>query len=184
MTSICVNMSQVPNEISARLTTALNLSYQQQPLNSEKSAMTNKLQNDSCLKHALSSSTPLEQEQGQFITKGTHVDFICLLPYEIVSSILELFSTNELLEYMDVSRDWRERITSFPMLWHQVSVGHGEQDSLSKLSLVGMYIWNYTIHQGDEKVIETSLECMRSGSINNIRSLKIFWILSPFYAIA
>ena len=176
MASICVNMSQAPNEISARLATALNLGFQPQ----EQLPVASSVQDELALKRnqSITMTTVLEkegqqqqQQQKEQQSTSIHIDFICLLPYEIVSSILELFSTDELLEYMDVSHDWSERIISFPTLWHQVSISHGQHGVLPKLSLVGQHIWKYTIHNGNDKVIQGSLEQMRSGSINNIRSL-------------
>ncbi|KAG2220584.1 hypothetical protein INT45_008765 [Circinella minor] len=174
MASICVNMSQGPNEISARLATALNLGFQQEQLPTADS-----LQDLSLKRHqpitAVMTTAKLEKEIQQLQEKqqstNIHVDFICLLPYEVVSTILELFTTDELFEYMDVSHEWRKRIISFPILWHQVSIKQGQHGVLPKLSLVGQHIWIYTIHNGDDKVIQGSLEQMRSGSMNNIRSL-------------
>ncbi|KAI9495920.1 hypothetical protein BDB00DRAFT_177321 [Zychaea mexicana] len=175
MTSICVNMSQAPNEISARLATALQLGYPQQL---QKKQIADSTMSASVVKAALdydrldvlSPFSDQKQQQHQQSTKE-HVDFICLLPYEIVSSILELLTTDELLEYMDVSRGWREHITSIPTLWHQLSITHGDYDVITKLTFIGTYIRKYTIHNGNDKAINGSLERMRSGSLNNIQSL-------------
>ncbi|KAI8137635.1 hypothetical protein BJV82DRAFT_661199 [Fennellomyces sp. T-0311] len=124
-------------------------------------------------------STEDEEEEERDITEQKRVDFIRLLPPEVVLLILSNLSTNELFGCLDVSLGWKDRIENYPSLWRQVTIGDEDYELIDKLEWIGRHVRSYTIYQACQEILDGSASILVSGCMDNLTSLEKLNISLP-----
>ncbi|KAG2215486.1 hypothetical protein INT45_013580 [Circinella minor] len=101
------------------------------------------------------------------------IDFITLLPYEMASVILEKLTLRDLLECINVSREWHTRILNTPSLWHEITITDDQYPFIPMLTRIGEHIQKYMIYNCRQKIIRGSLNMMFYGCMSNVKTLKL-----------
>ncbi|KAI7856190.1 hypothetical protein BDC45DRAFT_504554 [Circinella umbellata] len=102
---------------------------------------------------------------------GKLIDFITLLPYEMTSAILEKLTLRDLLECINVSREWHMRILNTPSLWHEITITDDQYPLIPMLTRIGEHIRKYMLYNCGQKIIGGSLNMMFYRCMSNVKTL-------------
>ncbi|KAI9251538.1 hypothetical protein BDA99DRAFT_575239 [Phascolomyces articulosus] len=105
---------------------------------------------------------------------GLPIDFVTILPFEIIFMIFEAFPTETLFMCMDVSPGWQHVLQKCPSLWEEIILENelNYNKWIPKYyPLMGMHIKSYTISKPDQGGLDLSVEQILEGSMNNLTSL-------------
>ncbi|KAI9494045.1 hypothetical protein BDB00DRAFT_343812 [Zychaea mexicana] len=117
--------------------------------------------------------TVLAEERIKALAQSeTQVDFLGLLPFEILAFILPLLSTAELVECGSVCHRWRERVIQCTEAWHDVTLKCA--DDITLVAPVTMHIRKLWLNLLDDWELDEFLEDMViDGNIRRLESLAI-----------
>lgn len=105
-------------------------------------------------------------------SNAKRVDFISMLPKEIVAHILGDFELEEIIELIHTSTKWRDRITNSPDIWRYVHLSQSRAWIIYLLPVIGRHIqslsfWNLWSCQ--EKLL---LQGMIDGRLADLREFE------------
>ncbi|KAI9270782.1 hypothetical protein BDA99DRAFT_557579 [Phascolomyces articulosus] len=102
------------------------------------------------------------------------VDFISILPIDITWNILPHFTADELVEFLQVSREWRNRILHCVAAWQDLVIKHHSTLLVETLSLVAKFVQQLKIKRYCEmECICKCVQLMRDGHFNHLKCLKL-----------
>ncbi|KAI9260763.1 hypothetical protein BDA99DRAFT_91574 [Phascolomyces articulosus] len=135
--------------------------------------------------HNITKEYHSEEEENYYDTEDEsfgplhkRVDFLSLLPYEVVNLILGQLSTSDLITCLDVCPIWLRLLQKLPNLWYEVIAEHEEYHISSYLPLIGNHVHKYRIYYGCQEILDKSVAGILAGTMDNLESLA--WDCSDF----
>ncbi|KAI7859537.1 hypothetical protein BDC45DRAFT_530768 [Circinella umbellata] len=105
------------------------------------------------------------------------IDYISKLPFDIACHVIDYLPMYSLLQALGVSKEWRDRLTSYTKVWKHTQLSRSSatdtlKSEINNIECISQYIEKLELNNLNNEDCENIIMMMMKGNYENIKTLK------------